>query len=326
MVGLGPKGSESSLARVSIVNYHGHVVLDRFVRQREAVTDYRTWVSGIRPQDLEDAPTFIQVQREVAALMTGKIVIGHALSNDTRALMLSHPRHEIRDTSTYKPLQQLAGTKRPSLKTLARLVLGIDIQAGEHSSVIDARATMAIYRSQKSAWEDYIRMRKKPTLITTTTVPLMSVDLEALAAGKHKPAASGQAVAAVAVGGRQGRSDTKTLGLSALVRGMNVQGQNQPEATDADPSTSAFVVREARKKAMVEQQDDLVVGFDFNSAPSRTAVKKPEPKAQASPSNKMLKKQKMVDWKKANRQGARSAAAVQPEARPKSKDNWWEDN
>lgn len=54
MVGLGPKGSESSLARVSIVNYHGHIIMDRFVRQREAVTDYRTWVSGVRPQDLED--------------------------------------------------------------------------------------------------------------------------------------------------------------------------------------------------------------------------------------------------------------------------------
>lgn len=52
MVGVGPEGSESTLARVSIVNYHGTTILDLFVRPREKVTDYRTWVSGVREEDL----------------------------------------------------------------------------------------------------------------------------------------------------------------------------------------------------------------------------------------------------------------------------------
>ena len=52
MVGVGPNGSESSLARVSLVNYHGAVILDEFVRQRERVTDYRTFVSGVRETDM----------------------------------------------------------------------------------------------------------------------------------------------------------------------------------------------------------------------------------------------------------------------------------
>ena len=54
MVGVGPEGSESTLARVSIVNYHGAVILDQFVRPRERVTDYRTWVSGVREEDLRN--------------------------------------------------------------------------------------------------------------------------------------------------------------------------------------------------------------------------------------------------------------------------------
>lgn len=54
MVGVGPEGVESMLARVSIVNYHGAVILDRFVRPREKVTDYRTWVSGVREEDLRN--------------------------------------------------------------------------------------------------------------------------------------------------------------------------------------------------------------------------------------------------------------------------------
>ena len=52
MVGVGPNGSESSLARVSLVNYNGAIILDEFVRQRERVTDYRTFVSGVRAKDM----------------------------------------------------------------------------------------------------------------------------------------------------------------------------------------------------------------------------------------------------------------------------------
>jgi hypothetical protein len=52
MVGVGPEGAESSLARVSLVNYYGAVQLDEFVRQRERVVDYRTQFSGVRESDM----------------------------------------------------------------------------------------------------------------------------------------------------------------------------------------------------------------------------------------------------------------------------------
>jgi RNA exonuclease 4 len=52
MVGVGIDGSESSLARVSLINYHGAVILDEYVGQKERVVDYRTQWSGIRPKDL----------------------------------------------------------------------------------------------------------------------------------------------------------------------------------------------------------------------------------------------------------------------------------
>jgi tRNA U34 2-thiouridine synthase MnmA/TrmU len=34
---------------VSIVNYHGEVIVDLFVATRERITDFRTHVSGIAP-------------------------------------------------------------------------------------------------------------------------------------------------------------------------------------------------------------------------------------------------------------------------------------
>ena len=53
MVGVGD-GSENMLARVSIVNQYGEPVYDKFVKPKEEVIDYRTFVSGVRPQDLKD--------------------------------------------------------------------------------------------------------------------------------------------------------------------------------------------------------------------------------------------------------------------------------
>lgn len=52
MVGTGVDGVDSILARVSIVNQFGHIILDKYVKPTEPVTDYRTHVSGIRPTDL----------------------------------------------------------------------------------------------------------------------------------------------------------------------------------------------------------------------------------------------------------------------------------
>lgn len=89
MVGTGPDGEESALARVSIVNYHGHVVLDTFVKPRERVTDWRTWVSGVRESDMWNARSFVDVQKEVAKLVEGKILVGHAIEHDTKVIVLT---------------------------------------------------------------------------------------------------------------------------------------------------------------------------------------------------------------------------------------------
>lgn len=84
MVGLGHLGSESALARVSMINYHGHILLDTFVQPREQVTDWRTWVSGVRAADLVGAPEFDEVQKKVAGLLEGRILVGHAIENDLK--------------------------------------------------------------------------------------------------------------------------------------------------------------------------------------------------------------------------------------------------
>lgn len=152
MVGVGPD-RQSALARISIVDYNGHQLYDSFVLPKEPVTDYRTFVSGITPQLLRSARTLELVQKDVVKLLDGRILVGHAIKNDLNALLLAHPKRDIRDTSTYPPYRALSKGRPPGLKKLAQELLGITIQNGQHSSVEDARATMLLFRRDKDGFE-----------------------------------------------------------------------------------------------------------------------------------------------------------------------------
>lgn len=65
MVGTGPKGSISQLARCSLVSYDGDVVYDKFINPSMPVTDYRTRWSGIRRSDLINAMPYSEARKEV---------------------------------------------------------------------------------------------------------------------------------------------------------------------------------------------------------------------------------------------------------------------
>lgn len=154
MVGVGPHpDNDSVLARVSIVNFNGDQIYDSYVRPKEMVTDWRTHVSGIAPKHMVEARSLEEVQRDVADIMDGRILVGHAVSNDLDALLLGHPKRDIRDTSKHAAYRKIAGGGSPRLKVLAEEFLGLTIQEGAHSSVEDARATMALYRRDKDAFE-----------------------------------------------------------------------------------------------------------------------------------------------------------------------------
>lgn len=135
MVGVGPEGAESVLARVSLVNFHGAVQLDEFVRPRERVVDYRTEFSGVRAGDMVNAKPFPAVQSLVAALIKDRVLIGHAVHNDLKALLLSHPHTATRDTQYYAGKSGVVKSKRIALRKLVQQELGATIQGGEHSSV-----------------------------------------------------------------------------------------------------------------------------------------------------------------------------------------------
>jgi RNA exonuclease 4 len=166
MVGIGPEPNrDSALARVSLVNFHGHQVYDSYVQipRKIEVTDYRTAVSGIEPKHLRPdvARPFEEVRDDLKILLAGRILVGHAVKNDLDVLILKHDQRFIRDTSKFSKFRALAMTpgRTPGLKLLADKLLGVQIQIGAHSSVEDARATMALYRLDKTDFEKEIRQK-----------------------------------------------------------------------------------------------------------------------------------------------------------------------
>ncbi|KAM9851771.1 interferon-stimulated 20 kDa exonuclease-like 2 [Aulostomus maculatus] len=158
MVGTGPKGRISQLARCSIVSYEGDVVYDKFINPSVPVTDYRTRWSGIRHRDLVKATPYSEARKEILRLLMGKVVIGHAIHNDFKVLGYSHPTALTRDTSRIPLLNRKAGfaeNECASLKRLTKAIFNRDIQTGKkgHSSVEDAKATMELYRVVEDEWE-----------------------------------------------------------------------------------------------------------------------------------------------------------------------------
>jgi RNA exonuclease 4 len=165
MVGVGEEGLDSAVARITIVNWENNVVLDTFVKVPVPVMDYRTYVSGIVAQDIESdkALSFEEARNTVTDIIRGKILIGHGLENDLRALDLTHPVSDVRDTACYTPyMQQIVDSKsgalvvRPrKLRDLTREKLGRDIQlpGSPHCPIDDAVAAIDLYKVARYDWE-----------------------------------------------------------------------------------------------------------------------------------------------------------------------------
>ncbi|XP_053689641.1 RNA exonuclease 4 [Sabethes cyaneus] len=153
-VGTGPDGKDHMLARVSVVNERGEVILDTYVKPQRAVIDYRTDISGIRPELMESGKDYGYVRETVKVLLHGRILVGHALKNDLLVLNLRHPKHMVRDTSRFNPIaRRIRSLGTPSLKNLSKIILGEEIQNGIHDSIEDACAAMKIYRIFQDEWE-----------------------------------------------------------------------------------------------------------------------------------------------------------------------------
>lgn len=156
---------QSVAARIVLIDWKGRTVLDSYLKPKEQVEDYRTFVSGIKQEHLEDAPEFDLVVEQAKELLADKILVGHGVDNDLKSLGIDHPWLMRRDTAYYQPFMQLLEHNRadPSLpqwgprklKELAKEKLSREIQVpgASHCPIEDAVAALDLYKSHRPRWE-----------------------------------------------------------------------------------------------------------------------------------------------------------------------------
>jgi RNA exonuclease 4 len=170
MVGVGENGCQSALARVTLVDWDGQIVLDEYIRPDVEITDYRSFVSGISQSDLRKTTMDLPALRKlVLHQLDGRMLVGHALKNDLHALGIRHPWQLTRDTAKYEPFMKLRfddGVLWPrKLRDLVTEKLSREIQpAGvPHSPFEDALAALDLYKKVRAKWEKVMDYKIKKT-------------------------------------------------------------------------------------------------------------------------------------------------------------------
>lgn len=167
MVGVGPLkydnrgGSyrDSTLARVTLVDFKGKKRYDQYVIPKEgiaAITDYRTRISGIEPRHLErlipSAHSYTKITDRVKELLKNRVIVGHGLKSDFDALGFK-PEVPTMVWDTAKIdlyMKNVPGYGRGARK-LKELIKeyannNIQIEGQAHSPLEDSKAAMSLYR------------------------------------------------------------------------------------------------------------------------------------------------------------------------------------
>lgn len=155
MVGVGPD-RQNALAHVAIVDFMGNEIYNKYVIPRDginSITNERFQYSGVSKNLLREheatkkALPFEEVKKEVAAILEGKMIVGHGLDNDFAVLEYMPNPLMVWDTTKLPEYLRNNGSAQ-KLKLLASKI-GNNIQKSNgkgHSPLEDARASMNLYR------------------------------------------------------------------------------------------------------------------------------------------------------------------------------------
>lgn len=251
MVGIGPSGFTSMLARISIVNFNGEVLYDKFVLPTDTVTDYRTHASGILPHHLEGGTEFRQVQREVSQIIKHRVMVGHGLINDQEALCISVPPQQLRDTALFKmfcPHRPL-GLKQLVQQHLAQQPEFAHFQeyGVAHNPVTDARAALALYKLVQNEWENAVLQETRSQQL-----------------GAHH--SQSQPALMNAMGAANSRDMQSPYQSAALLPGMNLHSPQQNAFEKSNHMTAYQQIRDAQQQQqqILIQQSNAIAQLQQN--------------------------------------------------------------
>merc|ERR1712004_506815 len=140
---VGSIDNKSLLARATLLNGHGDVLLDEYCMPSEEIKEMRTSIHGITIDQLKGKQSDYRLKSKIAKILKNKKLVGHSVDKDLAVLGIDHPEHLIRDTA-YKFSWTIC-RKKPSLQRLTWKKLRVNIQEGAHDSYEDTLAALMVY-------------------------------------------------------------------------------------------------------------------------------------------------------------------------------------
>lgn len=133
--------------KVSIVNQEGHIILDTLINQRGLSGEVKhlkreVWLHGVETATLEQAPSFSEVKEHIFSVLdkSTTVIIGHSVKQDLLVMELTG-YHFIDTSIIHNPRCPM--NLRESVD---RFLNGrIQVEGETHSSVIDARSSLALF-------------------------------------------------------------------------------------------------------------------------------------------------------------------------------------
>ena len=131
------------LTRITMVDWHGSVILDELIKTQFPILDLNTRFSGISSLDQAKYDLDGILNCMESFIGTDTIIIGHGLENDLNALRLVH--YNVIDTAHIYPHPN-GLPFRYSLRRLCKEKLQRIIQEGQHDSEVDALACIDLIK------------------------------------------------------------------------------------------------------------------------------------------------------------------------------------
>lgn len=146
------ENDKHALARVSIVDESGRVLLDILIRPPGLVVDYRTHLTGLTRNHLQEGKSLNQALDAVSSALASAgcradnmVLVGHAIDRDLRALGISCDL--VIDTSCIFSYSDRPRVKL-TLQELARRLLDAEVKTNPHDSIDNARTTMKLVQHE----------------------------------------------------------------------------------------------------------------------------------------------------------------------------------
>lgn len=147
----------NELGRISILNYNGNILYDKYVTTNNKILDYRTKYSGLTQELISNGVSYNEVKQSILQIIgTNTTVVGHGLDNDLKVLKLYITN--IIDTSY---LYINTDGYKVGLNVLCKKYLNYTIHQGYHDSVEDALCCLKLLAQKTEYIYNFLHSQTK---------------------------------------------------------------------------------------------------------------------------------------------------------------------